>query len=166
LYDTYERKSIFGKGESMLKRTTVIMAIIITAGIIFSGLVFGVELQSGPPQESGSSIAPPHHRGSQEPSMPYGMKLLLNTQEINVLAELTGLTQENVRQLLISSGPPAIMEAYGVPPDAFMTAMDKQSARLIKQAAVAGIITNNQEEDIIKRITQRPARQPSMKNGD
>jgi hypothetical protein len=94
------------------------------------------------------------------------MRLLLMYQQINVLSELTGLTQENVRQLLISSGPPAILEAYGVPLDAFMTAIDKQSVKLVKQAAVSGIITKKQEEDILKRMTQRPARLHPMKNDE
>jgi hypothetical protein len=159
------RASIFVKGESMMKRPSVIMATILTASILFSGLAFGAELPAGPSHEPGSSmVPPPPHCGPHEFPMPGGMRLLLTCQQINVLSELTGLTQENVRQLLISSPPPAILEAYGVPFDDFITAMDKQSVKLIKQAAVAGLITKKQEEDILKRMTQRPSGLRPMKN--
>jgi hypothetical protein len=151
----------------MMKRTSVIMATILTVSILFSGLAFGAELPGGPSQDPRPSMAPsPPHCGPHEPPLPPGMRLLLMYQQINVLSELTGLTQENVRQLLISSGPPAILEAYGVPLDAFMTAIDKQSVKLVKQAAVSGIITKKQEEDILKRMTQRPARLHPMKNDE
>ncbi len=129
------------------------MATILTVSVLFLSLAFGAELPGGPSQEPGPSIAlPPPHCGPHEPPMPPGMRLLLMYQQIDVLSELTGLTQENVRQLLISSGPPAILEAYGVPLDALITAMDKQSEKLVKQAAVAGIITKKQEEDILLRV--------------
>jgi hypothetical protein len=151
----------------MMKRTSMIMATILTVSILFSGMAFGVELPTGSSQEPGPPIAPlPPHCGPHEPPMPPGMRLLIMYQQINVISELTGLTQENVRQLLISSGPPVILEAYGVPLDAFITAMDKQSAKLVKQAAVSGIITKKQEEDILKRMTQRPARPHPMKNNE
>jgi len=147
-----------------MKRTSVIMATILTVSILFSVLVFGSELPAEPPQEPGSPMMhPPQHCGPHEPPMPPGMRLLLMYQQINVLSELTGLTQENVRQLLISSGPPAILDAYGVPLDVFIAAMDKHSVKLVKQAVVSGIITKKQEEDILKRLTQRPARLHTMK---
>jgi hypothetical protein len=149
----------------MMKRTSVIMATILTVSIIFSGLALGAQLPGGLSQEPGPSMAPPPSPcGPHEPPMPEGMRLLLKCQLINVLSELTGLTQENVRQLLISSGPPAILEAYGVPFDAFITAMDKQLVKLFRQASVTGIITKKQEEDILKRMSQRPARQRPMKD--
>jgi hypothetical protein len=142
----------------MMKRTNMIIATIITASILFSGLAFGAELPGGPPQEPVSFMAPPPPPcGQHELPMTGGMRFLLMCQEINVLSELTGLTQENVRQLLISSAPPAILDAYGIPIDAFISAMDKQCAKLVKQAAVAGIITKKQEEDVLKRMTRKPA---------
>jgi hypothetical protein len=152
----------------MMKRTSMIMATILTVSILFSGMAFGAELPTGPSQEPGPSMAPPPppHCGPHEPPMPGSMRLLLMCQQINVISELTGLTHENVRQLLISSGPPAILDAYGVPLDDFITAMDKQSVKLVKQAAVSGIITKKQEEDILKRMTQRSARLRPMKNDE
>ena len=150
-----------------MKRTSVIMATILAVSIILSGLAFGSELPAGPSQEPGLSMAPPPpHCGPHEPPMPGGMSLLLMYQQINVLSDLTGLTQENVRQLLISTPPPAILDAYGIPFDAFITTMDKQSVKLIKQAVVTGIITKKQEEDILKRMTQRPAGLRHMKNDE
>jgi hypothetical protein len=155
------------KGDSMMKRTSVIMATILTVNILFSGMALGAQLPAGPSQEPGLSMAPPPpHCGPHEPPIPEGMRLLLMCQQINVLSELTGLTQENVRQLLISSSPSAILEAYGIPIDTFIAEMDKQSAKLVKQAAGTGIITKKQEEDILKRMTQKPNGLRPMKDGE
>jgi hypothetical protein len=150
----------------MVKRTSVIMATILTVSILFSTLALCADLPGGPLPEPGPSMAPPPHCGPHEPPLPPGMRLLLMYQQIDVISDLTGLPQENVRQLLISSGPHAILEAYGVPLDAFITAMDKQTVKLVKQAAVAGVITKKQEEDILKRMTQKPAGLHPMKNNE
>jgi hypothetical protein len=151
----------------MAKKTSAIMATILTVCILFSGLAFGADLPGGPSPEPGPSGAPPHpYCGPHEPPLPAGMRLLLMYQQTGVISDLTGLTQENVRQLLISSPPHAILEAYGVQPDAFITAMDKQVVKLVKQAAVSGIITKKQEEDILKRMAQKPAGLHPMKNNE
>ena len=102
-------------------------------------------------------MAPKPQRIPHDPPMLSGMKLLLKCQETNVLAKLTGLSRENIRQLLISSPPPAILDAYGIPFDAFTTAMDTETRKLVKQSALVGIITKKQEEEILKRMTDKPA---------
>jgi len=84
--------------------------------------------------------------------------LLLRYQEINVLSELTGVPKETVMQLLISSGPPAILEAYGIPFESFRSAMDKQTLKLVRQAQIAGMITKNQEDEIRRRMVSRMTR--------
>jgi hypothetical protein len=136
-----------------MKKTSVIMAAILVASILFSGMAFGLE----PPEGPMKALEPRHQLGPQEPPMPYGMLLLVKCLETNVLGELTGLTQENVRQLLISSPPPAILDAYGVPVETFIAAMDKQTTKLINQAAAGGVINKKQAEDILKRMARKPA---------
>jgi len=85
------------------------------------------ESQSRPPCGRHVCI-PPYFSGHNmhEPPLPLGLKLITDSMQINVIAELTRLTQENIRQLLILSPPPAILEAYSVSPETFRTAMDKQ----------------------------------------
>ncbi|MEN6474549.1 MAG: hypothetical protein ABFD81_11095 [Syntrophaceae bacterium] len=84
--------------------------------------------------------------------------MLIRCQEIDVLSELTGLTQENVKQLLIASPPPAILEAYGIPFESFRSAMDKQALKLIRQAQVSGMITKKQENEIQRMTALKSAR--------
>jgi hypothetical protein len=100
--------------------------------------------------------------GAPEGLKPVAINLLLKYQEINVLSELTGLTQENVKQLLISSPPPAILEAYGIPFENFRSAMDKQNMKLIKQAQIAGTISKQQEDEIRKRMALKTFRPDPM----
>jgi hypothetical protein len=98
------------------------------------------------------------HELPQESRLPYGLKLLVDTIEVNVLAELTGLPLENIRQLLICAPPARILDAYDVSPEAFASAMDKHSAKLINQSLSAGLITKTQYENIMKRINNKPMR--------
>jgi len=88
--------------------------------------------------------------------------LLLRCLEIDVLSELTGLTQENVKQLLIASPPPAILEAYGIPFETYTSAVDKQALKLVRQAQIAGLITKKQEDEIQKRMALKTARPAPM----
>jgi hypothetical protein len=141
-----------------MKKISIIVSVILAIGIIFSGIAFAFEPQAGPPTAQGPCMTAPFPHGPHEPPLLPGMKLILNYLQINVLAELTGLTQENVRQLLISSPPPAILDAYDVPIEAFISAMDKQTAKLVNQAAVGGVISKKQAEDILKKMTRKPAR--------
>jgi len=101
-------------------------------------------------------------RHAPEGPLPIAIVMLVRCQEIDVLSELTGLATENVRQLLISSPSPAILESYGVPFDAFRSAMDKQSLKLVRQAQLAGMITKKQEDEIQRRVATKPDRPAPM----
>ncbi|MGD0820208.1 MAG: hypothetical protein ABSA71_05635 [Desulfomonilia bacterium] len=145
-----------------MKRFVATMTTILTIGILLSGMAYALGQPQGPPPE-GSSMSPFPHQGPHESFLPCGLVFLARCQEINVIAELTGLTQENVKQLLISSPPAAILDAYGVPFETYVQAMDKQTTKLVKQASAAGIITKKQEEEILKRMTQKLLRPGHMK---
>ena len=142
-----------------MRRTSVLMATIMTIGVFIAAAAFAGE----PPADRGH--APSGRWGGRyapEGPMPTAIMMLVRYQEIDVISELTGLTKENVRQLLISSPPPAILEAYGVPFETFRSAMDKRALRLVKQAQTAGIITKKQADEIQKRMALKIATPADM----
>lgn len=140
-----------------MKKPFVVFALVLTCCVFLSLTAVGFEQPGGPPQMSGSFMAPPSHEGMMPSSVSPGIKLLNESIQINVLAELTGLSQENIRQMLISSSPQAILNSYGVAPEAFGAAMDKQTAKLITQAATAGVITKKQADDIQNKLSRKPS---------
>lgn len=142
-----------------MRRTPVLMAAVLVIGLLIVGPAFGIES----PAPSGPTSAVPMicqggGRHAPEGPMPVAIMMLIRCQEIDVLSELTGLTQENVKQLLIASPPPAILEAYGIPFESFRSAMDKQALKLIRQAQVSGMITKKQENEIQRMTALKSAR--------
>jgi hypothetical protein len=104
--------------------------------------------------------------GQHDLPLPYGVKLLLDYQQINILAELTGLPQENIRQMTVCAPVPVILEKYGVDPEAFRSAMDRQTVKLVNQAAAVNIISKKQAEDILKRMSRVSMQPYPKKQGD
>lgn len=147
----------------MSKRLCKIMTIVLAVGFLTVGIANGIEPPCGPQPGTpeGPAISPGPHANAP---LPQALHLLGKYLEINTLAELTGLPQENVRQLLISAPAPAIMAEYGVDPARFREAMDKQSLALVQQAASTGAITKKQADDILKAMRQRPSGPPMGKN--
>lgn len=143
----------------MHKKTLQILSIVLALGILAAGIAFGFEPPCGarPEGPQGPSVFAPPHRGG---ALPPAFHLLTKWVEINTVAELTGLPQENVRQLLISAPAMAVLDEYGVDPVRYQEAMDKQSAALVRQAATAGIITKKQADDILKAMQQKPSGPP------
>jgi hypothetical protein len=77
----------------------------------------------------------------------------MNYIQVNVLSELTGFTQENVRMMLVCAPMPAILDQDGIDPKDFHAAMDKQIGTLVNHAAAGNVISKKQAEDIRKRMT-------------
>jgi len=146
-----------------MRRTSVLMATVLMISVHISGQAFGTETPAGPGPAPAMPMAcqGPQRQAPVGP-MPVSIMLLLRYQEIDVLSELTGLTQENVKQLLIASPPPAILEAYGIPFETYASAMDKQTLKLVRQAQIAGMITKKQEDEIRKRMALKTARPAPM----
>jgi hypothetical protein len=137
----------------MMKKNSIIVSIIIASGILASGTASAIDLPAGPPPGQGSCMAAPSMH--QPPPPAPGMIILMNYIQINVLAELTGLTQENIRMMLVCAPVPAILDQYGIDPKAFSEAMDKQIGKLVSQAAAGNVISKKQAEDIQKRMTMK-----------
>jgi hypothetical protein len=140
-----------------MKRSVIILAMILAGSIIFSITAFGFDQPAGAPPMSAVNMAFPHADGKMVPPVNPGVKLISDYMQMNVLAGLTGLSQENIKQLLISSPPQAILEAYGVSPEEFGSAMDKETAKLVSQAAAAGVITRKQADEIQKKMSRKPS---------
>jgi len=139
-----------------MKKHHLSFTMVLACCVFLSAAAFGFDQPGGPSRMSDSFMAPPPHVGIPSSVNP-GIKLLNEAIQTNVLAELTGLSQENIRQMLISSPPQAILNSYGVAPEAFGTAMDKQTAKLVTQAAAAGVITKKQADDIQKKLNRKPS---------
>jgi hypothetical protein len=140
-----------------MKKHIFVLAMILAGGIVFSTAAFGSEQHAGPPQMPGAFMAPPPFSGKMEPPANPGIKLIHDCMQTNVIAGLTGLSQENVKQLLIASPPQAILDAYCVSPEAFISAMDKETAKLVSQAAASGVITKKQADEIQKKLSMKPS---------
>jgi len=137
-----------------IRKTSMIATSVMAAVLLASGISFCEEppLALNPQGQGPCTMSMPPKAGPHEPPVPLSMKLLNDCIRINVISELTGLTQENVKQLLIGSPPHAVLDAYGVSMEAFRTAMDKQAAKLVGQAASSGVITKKQEEELHKKL--------------
>lgn len=140
-----------------MKKPLIVLAIVLAWSIVFSIAAFGFDPAAGPPQMSAASMTTPSNRGKMAPPVNPGIKLISDYMQMDVLADITGLSQENVKQLLISSPPQDILEAYGVSPEEFGLAMDKETAKLVNQAAAAGLITRKQADEIQKKMSRKPA---------
>lgn len=140
-----------------IKKGSIITVSVIAAIMLVSGISFCEEPPSfcGPQIQGPSMMPMPPRTGPHEPPVPLGIKILNDYIQINVISELTGLTQENVKQLLISSPPPAILDAYGISLEAFKAAMDKQAAKLVGGAVSLGVITKKQEEELHKKLNRK-----------
>ena len=146
-----------------MRKTSVLMATVLMTGLLVSGQAFGTGTSAGPgPAPAMAMTCQVPQRPAPVRPMPVGIMLLLRCLEIDVLSELTGLTQENVKQLLIASPPPAILEAYGIPFETYTSAVDKQALKLVRQAQIAGLITKKQEDEIQKRMALKTARPAPM----
>jgi hypothetical protein len=129
------------------------IVLILAAGIFLSETAWAIDLPEGPPPDQGSCMAAPSMH--QPPPPAPGLMLLMNHIHVNVLAQLTGLTQENVRMMLVCAPPQAILDQYDVDPKDFFAAMDKQIGKLVSEAAAGNVISKKQAEDIQKRMTAK-----------
>jgi len=146
-----------------MKRTSRAVFIIIALGFILSSQAFGFEPQTGPGLRGMCMNMPPAMNALHTPMVPPGVKLLTDCIQINVISSLTGLTQENVRQLLISSPPQAILDAYSIPNEAFRQEMDKAALKIVSQALASGMISKSQSEDINKKLSSKDLQPCNLK---
>jgi polyhydroxyalkanoate synthesis regulator phasin len=130
---------------------------IVMAGIVAIGMVIsGMALATGPQRGVG------FHRAQENQAL----MLLTRYQHQNiknqVLAELSGQSVETINQRLKSQGMRAVFEELGIDREAFRSAMQAKVNNLIKQAAVNGTITPEQEKAIFEKMENRAKRHEIM----
>jgi hypothetical protein len=131
-------------------------AAVIAISIIAAGMAFSLS----PQMESSGSIHEPS-TSSQWPPMPppipFGVKLLLHAQELNVLSQLTGKSVDIIKEQTRCKPLPEFLDENGITPELFRAVMDERALILVKQASAASIITNGQAEEIVDMINKHAA---------
>jgi hypothetical protein len=131
----------------------LLAATVIAISIIATGMAFSLS----PEMEASGSVHGPSTSARRPPlpaPIPYGVKLLLHAQELNVLSQLTGKSVDIIKEQTRCKPLPEFLEENGITPELFRTVMDEQALLLVKQAAVANIITKGQAEDIADIINK------------
>jgi len=135
--------------------------IIVMAGVLAIGMVIsGMALATGPGDR------PQRGSGFHRPQENQALTLLTRYQHQNlksqVLSELSGQSAEAINQKLKSQRMRAVIEELGIDRQAFRSAMQAKINNLIKQAAVNGTITAEQEKDIFEKMQNRAKRHELM----
>jgi hypothetical protein len=128
-------------------------ATVIAISIIATGMAFSLS----PEMEASGAVHGPSTSAQRPPlptPIPYGVKLLLHAQELNVLSQLTGKSVDIIKEQTRCKPLPEFLEENGITPELFRTVMDEQALLLVKQAAVANIITKGQAEYIVDIINK------------
>jgi hypothetical protein len=131
----------------------ILAAAVIAISIIATGLAFSLS----PQMEASGAIQGPSTSPQRPPMpapMPYGIKLLLHAQELNVLSQLTRKSVDIIKEQTRCKPLPEFLEENGITPELFRTVMDEQALTLVKQASVANIITKGQAEEIVEMINK------------
>ena len=134
----------------------LLAASVIAISIIATGMAFSLS----PQIESSGSIHEPYissQRPPIPPPIPFGMKLLLHAQELNILSRLTGKSVDIIKEQTRRKPLPEFLDENGITPELFRTVMDEQALILVKQASVANIITKGQAEEIFETINKHAA---------
>ncbi|MEI7639840.1 MAG: hypothetical protein WCJ37_21170, partial [Syntrophus sp. (in: bacteria)] len=134
----------------------VLAAAVVAISMIATGMAFSLSPQM---ESSGiiheSSTLP--HWPSMPPPIPFGVKLLLHAQELNVLSQLTGKSVDMIKEQTRCKPLPEFLDENGITPELFLTVMDERTLILVKQASVANIINKGQEDEIIEMMNKHAA---------
>lgn len=128
---------------------------VIAISIIATGMAFSLS----PQMESSGTISGPSISPSRLPMplMPYGVKLLLHAQELNVLSQLTGKSADIIKEQTRCKPLPEFLDENGITPELFRTVMDERALILVKQASAANIITKGQADEIVDMMNKHAA---------
>ena len=140
----------------MKKIQTIVVAGVLTIGMVIAGMA----LAKGPGDR------PQRGSGFHHPQENQALMLLTGYQQQNlksqVLSELSGQSAEAINQKLKSQRMRAVIEELGIDRQAFGSAMQTKINNLIKQAAVDGTITPEQEKAIFEKMENRAKRRELM----
>ncbi|MCK9195826.1 MAG: hypothetical protein M0P16_02465 [Syntrophales bacterium] len=132
----------------------ILAAAVIAISIIATGMAFSLS----PQMESSGNIHDPYTSPRRPPMpapIPFGVKLLLHAQELNVLSQLTGKSVDIIKEQTRCKPLPEFLDENGITPELFRTVMEERALILVKQASVANIITKGQTEEIIDMINKQ-----------
>jgi hypothetical protein len=140
----------------MKKIQTIVIGSVLVVGIVLSGMA----VAGGSGDRSHSGWAKHRSHGDR------GLELLTKYQYKNLmvqtLADITKQSAEDVSLKLKEKRVRGLLEDYGVDREAFRAAMRTNISAMIKQAAVNGSITTEQEKEILKKMEERAQRHAIM----
>ncbi|MFA5180131.1 MAG: hypothetical protein WC405_02320 [Syntrophales bacterium] len=134
----------------------LLAAAVIAISIIATGMAFSLSPQMESAGIIHESSASPHWP-SMPPPIPFGVKLLLHAQEINVLSQLTGKSVDIIKEQTRCKPLPEFLDENGITPGLFLTVMDERALILVKQASAANIITKGQADEIADMMNKHAA---------
>lgn len=119
----------------------------------------GQELGPGSAQGSdmGTSQKKMRHRAPKSP-LDMLAKIQHDNIAVQVLSEITGQTAESIAQALQTQHMRELMESYNVDQEVFENAMDEKAIAFIGKAVENNSITQEQADEIIQMIENRPER--------
>ena len=140
----------------MKKIQTIAIGSVLVVGIVLSGMALA----------AGSGDRPHRGQAKHRQHGDIGLMLLTKYQYKNLmvqtLTEITNQSVENVRLRLKERRLRGVLEDYGVEREAFRTAMRSRTIAMVKQAAVNGSITTEQEKEIFEKMEKRAQRHALM----
>lgn len=140
----------------MKKIQTIVVAGILAFGMLISGMALATGPQDRPQKGFG------FHRFQDNQAMMLLTRYQYQNLKNQVLAELSGQSLDTINQKLKSHGIRAVFEELGIDRQAFRSAMQAKVNNVIKQAAVNGAITPEQEKAIFEKIENRAKRHEIM----
>ena len=139
-----------------MKTKHIIVSCVLVMGIIISGLSFAND--KGNRGQRGAGFHRPHKA--------FALMLLVKYQQKNLmvqtLSEMTGQTVEAVASKLKEQRMRTVMQELNIDRQAFRSAMQSKVSERIKQAAVNGTITPEQQKDILTKLENRSKRRELM----
>jgi len=136
----------------MKTKHMIIISCVLVAGIIISGLAFA----------DGMGKRGQRGAGSHRPHKAFALALLVKYQQENLmvqtLSEMTGQSVKAVQAKLKDQHMRTVMQELNIDRQAFRAALQAKVSERIKQAAVNGTITPEQEKDIRTKIENRSKR--------
>lgn len=140
----------------------IIISVLVLIGIVCWGNAFGNDIFS---QQQGDNTASQASGGQDQmrPKPPKGplepmVKVMHDTIALQALADITGESTETLEESLQVGQMRTLLESYGIERETFEAAMDAGAVSLAGKLTECGIITQEQADDIIEKIQNRPER--------
>ncbi len=137
-------------------RKTLILGALLTATLI-GATVFAAGYGDGPSQEGG----PGRPGAGRGPGLL--MRYLFANQAAEALAEITGQPVDTFRRRIQDHQLRAVFSEYRIDREAFRSAMRAKSIARLRQIAEIGMITPEQEKELLERMENKSERRALMR---